>query len=180
MSAFAVFSALLVGGGGWLWSHKDSPSTLSYRHFTPLRLQAITPVNSESSILTLEVPRELLPDPAMYPEPANTPLQAIYIRQPELQIQRAYTPLSLDCFDNDINNETGTMRILVKRYNDGEVSSYLHRLKKGDIVFVRGPVRTWTLPHCDELIFVCTRHPRSPCLLINFFSRSLEEPALLL
>ena len=155
-------AALLLGGTGtglYFWQHA-SPAThpLSYSHFTPLSLRSVERVTPDSSIITLDLPVHLLPDPSAYPEPADTPLQAIYIRQPELQIQRAYTPLSLDCFE-PVNQggaaaEVRSIRMLVKRYNDGEVSSYLHRLKAQDPVYVRGPVRTWTLPECDHLIFV--------------------------
>ena len=155
-------AALLLGGTGtglYFWQHASpAPPPLSYSHFTPLSLQSVERVSSDSSIITLDLPAHVLPDPAIYPEPADTPLQAVYIRQPELQIQRAYTPLSLDCFAPTSQGgnapEIRSIRMLVKRYNDGEVSSYLHRLKPQDTVYVRGPVRTWTLPDCDHLIFV--------------------------
>lgn len=151
----SLAALLAATGGSWLWFQKKTPQPLCYSYFTPLSLHSITKLNDESSILELELPPSLLPDSALYPEPTDTPLQAVYIRQPELQIQRAYTPLSLDCFEDPQQTEGKRLiRFLVKRYHDGEVSSYLHRLRVGDDVFVRGPVRTWTIPDHDELIFV--------------------------
>lgn len=150
---------LAFGAFGYYWKIRlssESNSRLSYATFTPLAIRSVEQVTSDSSIITLDLPVDRLPDSSTYPEPPNTPLQAIYIRQPELQIQRAYTPLDAECFSQTDKNEKGPRRIrlLVKRYNDGEVSSYLHRLRTGDQVYVRGPVRTWTVPDCDHLIFV--------------------------
>lgn len=157
---FPVAIALASGTGflgyfGWKWQQGSSHSRrpLSYSHFTPLTIRAIKQITSDSSVVSLELPESLLPDEATYPEPPHTPLQAIYIRQPELQIQRAYTPLSLDCFKGE-GSDARSIELLVKRYQDGEVSSYVHRQGPGDQLWVRGPVRTWTLPEVDDLIFV--------------------------
>jgi cytochrome-b5 reductase len=143
-----------IGCGGWYWQQTKPSSSrpLSYGYFIPLAISAVERITPDTSILSLELPAHLKPDPAAYPEPADTPLQAVYVRQPELQIQRAYTPLSVDCFSK--TDEASTLRLLVKRYNDGEASSYMHRLKKGHELYVRGPVRTWTIPECDRLVFV--------------------------
>jgi hypothetical protein len=158
------FSPLIAAGGltgilaivGWIWTRNDDASRpLSYAYFVPLTIKAIKPVTSDSSIISFELPKSLLPETSAYPEPPHTPLQAVYVRQPELQIQRAYTPLSLECFAQD-SKDRPSIELLVKKYKDGEVSSYLHRQAVGDQIWVRGPVRTWTLPTAaDELIFVC-------------------------
>lgn len=150
-----LLSLAAVGCGGWYWQQSRPSSTrqLSYSYFTPLAISSIERLNAETSMLTLELPQRLKPDPATYPEPADTPLQALYVQQPELQIQRAYTPLDVECFSQD-GPAASHIRLLVKRYKDGEVSSYIHQLKAGDELFVRGPVRTCTLPDCDRLIFV--------------------------
>lgn len=148
---------LLFASTGWLSSSKHEQQPLSYAYFTPLTIRSLQKVTADTSMVELEVPARLLPRLQEYPEPPDSPLQAIYIRQPELQIQRAYTPLSSVSFARGGPSSEGddrSLRLLVKRYNDGEVSTYLHRLQPGDSVFVRGPVRTWTLPQADELIFV--------------------------
>lgn len=160
--------ALMSGTGilgylGWQWQQDPSTSRqpLSYSYFTPLTIRAIKPITSDSSIVSLSLPKELLPEVSIYPEPPHTPLQAIYIRQPELQIQRAYTPLSLEGFKPEGNDER-SIELLVKRYKDGEVSSYVHRQGPGDQLWVRGPVRTWTLPEVDDLIFVSSTYNLLP------------------
>lgn len=154
-AVMSLAAILAASGSGWLWFQKKTSKPLCYSYFIPLPLHSITKLNNESSIFELELPPSLLPDSALYPEPTDTPFQAVYIRQPELQIQRAYTPLSLDCFETPEQTQAKRLiRFLVKRYHDGEVSSYLHRLRVGDDVFVRGPVRTWTIPEHDKLVFV--------------------------
>lgn len=150
----ATGSAIL-GYLGWQWTSPSEPAArpLSYAYFTPLTIRAIKQITSDSSVLSLSLPKDLLPELSSYPDSPHTPLQAIYIRQPELQIQRAYTPLSLECFKPEGSDER-SIELLIKRYKDGEVSSYVHRRGAGDQLWVRGPVRTWTLPEVDELIFV--------------------------
>lgn len=162
-----VASILSLGGLGFFWqtSGSSKPERLSYSRFTPLHIKSIEKITSDSSIISLALPTHLLPDPSRYPDPPDQPLQAIYVRQPELQIQRAYTPLDARCFSTAEGKDGDReVNLLVKRYNDGEVSSYLHRLRSGDSVDVRGPVRTWTLPECDHLVFVravCQLRPES-------------------
>ena len=155
-SAIALVS--IAGLSAYFWQSDDTSKSkrLSYATFTSLIVDDIKPITQDSSIISLLVRADQLPDPSIYPDPCDTPLQAIYIRQPELQIQRAYTPLDLSALRTEGDSEATlkTIKILVKKYNDGEVSSFLHRLRKGDAVDVRGPVRTWTLPLCSHLIYV--------------------------
>ena len=47
-------------------------------------------------------------------------------------VARPYTPTSL-------NDEKGKFEILIKSYPQGKVSSYLHSLKVGDSIEVKGP-----------------------------------------
>lgn len=162
----------ILGYLGWQWQQASEPAQqpLSYAYFTPLTIRAIKQITSDSSVVSLSLPSDLLPDLSEYPDPPSTPLQAVYIRQPELQIQRAYTPLSLEGFKQSKSADTDgqkaehdegrTIELLVKRYKDGEVSSYVHRQGPGDQLWVRGPVRTWTLPEVDELVFVSRSQSR--------------------
>lgn len=190
-----AFVALACGGGvlgylGWTSdrSAKHVQRPLSYSYFTPLTIRAIKQITSDSSIVSLSVPKELLPNFSEYPDPPSTPLQAVYIRQPELQIQRAYTPLNLDGFKVDAahtsegstadGNDTQSIELLIKRYKDGEVSSYVHRQGPGDQLWIRGPVRTWTLPEADELIFVSSPIKLTLDTKLDDFFRSPEEPVL--
>lgn len=56
--------------------------------------------------------------------------------------------------------------LVVKRYPDGEVSRYLHRLGPGDEIKVRGPVTTWQYGanDFDEVVFVSFRSHPPLCL----------------
>lgn len=172
-SSLLLAALLATAGGAGLYFYQASSSSsskpyLSYGSFTPLKIKDVKRITADSSIFTLALPHSALPHSQDYPpsEPPDNPLQAIYIRQPELQLQRAYTPLEAQAFST---GETATrnsgdvkdakkdreIRLLVKRYDDGEVSSYLHRLGIGGEVDIRGPVRTWTIPpDCEHLIFV--------------------------
>ncbi|KAK9898131.1 hypothetical protein P389DRAFT_193191 [Cystobasidium minutum MCA 4210] len=174
--ALAAFSgAGIFGYFSWQWlqSSDSAQRQLSYAYFTPLTIRAIKPVTSDSSVVSLSLPKELLPDLSQYPDPPDTPLQAIYVRQPELQIQRAYTPLSLEGFKVEADEER-SIELLIKRYRDGEVSSYVHRQGPGDQLWVRGPVRTWTLPDADELIFIAGGTGLTP--LIQLLSQREKLP----
>lgn len=84
----------------------------------------------------------------------------VYVKSPDLQIERPYTPI------NDVERD-GYARLLVKRVKGGEVGRYvlivirsfarlaeslihcfryLHSLKEGDDVEIRGPIRTVSVP----------------------------------
>ena len=122
---------------------------LSPDHFIPLTLSKVERINDETSIFTLDLPTSALPDGK---ERANwAPVSSLYIVQPELQIQRPYTPLSFRPFDSASSGARG-VRLLVKRYRGGETSSWLHRCAVGEPVFVRGPIPTWLIPSDMEQI----------------------------
>ncbi|ROW09103.1 hypothetical protein VPNG_05726 [Cytospora leucostoma] len=69
-------------------------------------------------------------------------LWSVEIKQPQLQIARNYTPLPppplRDGDESDEDASATTLRFLVRRYEGGEVSKYLSRLR-GDVVELRGP-----------------------------------------
>jgi ferredoxin-NADP reductase len=87
-------------------------------------------------------------------------LWSVEVKQPEIQVVRRYTPLpmyymqgldgkSLLRLLGGKEEDEGRMVLLVKKYNDGEVSRWLHRMPVGSIVELRGP-------------FVGHRFPYSP------------------
>ncbi|WFC94404.1 cytochrome-b5 reductase [Malassezia brasiliensis] len=79
-------------------------------------------------------------------------IYAYYIKEPSLQVERAYTPLEMLA-----RTDPSTLSFLVKRYADGEMSRYLHRLRPSSPVSLRGPVPTWELgtgPVPEEIVLV--------------------------
>lgn len=67
-------------------------------------------------------------------------IYAYYIKEPSLQVERAYTPLEMLA-----RTDPHMLSFVVKRYSDGEMSRYLHRLRPTSPVSLRGPVPTWEL-----------------------------------
>ncbi|WFD30252.1 cytochrome-b5 reductase [Malassezia sp. CBS 17886] len=72
---------------------------------------------------------------------ARMSIFSFYAKDPEIQVERAYTPLAMCA-----RGEPGVLDLIVKRYSDGEVSRYLHHLRTGTSVAIRGPECTWRLP----------------------------------
>lgn len=72
-------------------------------------------------------------------------LWSVEVKQPQLQIARNYTPLpptQTTAGDDDGDGgpaEADHLRFLVRRYDGGEMSTYLSRLRPGDDVWLRGP-----------------------------------------
>ena len=86
------------------------------------------------------------------PEPVSlahrTPIMSLKIKNPSLQIQRSYTPLTLS--PNEIH-------LLVKRYPDGELSRFLHILTPGlATVWVNQGRQEWVYEEgeWDHVVFV--------------------------
>ncbi|KAN0060209.1 hypothetical protein ACQY0O_007538 [Thecaphora frezii] len=69
-------------------------------------------------------------------------IRSIYLKEPALQIERAYTPL----YDTLPGSHTqgDHIDLIIKKYADGELGRYAHRLVAGENVEVRGPVETWS------------------------------------
>ena len=88
-------------------------------------------------------------------------LWSIEVKQPEIQVVRRYTPLPMYFMQyKDTDNERaallrllgssedeGRLVLLVKKYNDGEVSRYLHSLSTGSDVEIRGPFIEYRFPY---------------------------------
>lgn len=50
---------------------------------------------------------------------------------------RAYTPV------HSVEQEQGTVQLLIKRYSEGQVSRFMHDAKEGQKIEMRGPVLIW-------------------------------------
>ncbi|GAA5955359.1 hypothetical protein JCM8115_001925 [Rhodotorula mucilaginosa] len=147
----AAGAGLLTAGFGYFATREEAP-TLGGDRWTTVKITYVTPISPETSLFRLEVPKSVLP-PAFSSDPTARPILSLYVEEPSLQIQRAYTPLSATSFDSSGPAE---LDLVVKRYHDGELSRYIHRLGPGSELHVRGPSVTWWYrpQDWDEVVFV--------------------------
>lgn len=117
---------------------------LSDLKFTPLKIISSVPASENAKLILLDVPPHLMPDDA-----ALAPIFSFYVKDSDIQVQRPYTPL------NGIDDD-GHIALWIKRYQDGEVSRWLHGRKVGEELELRGPVRTFDFKDgdYDEIIMV--------------------------
>ena len=82
--------------------------------------------------------------------------------QPELQIQRSYTPLPpID------STEPEQVRLLVRQEPQGEVSTFLNKINRGTIVHLRGPRVDYEIPgDVDEILFLAGGTGIAPALQV--------------
>ncbi|PWN54426.1 hypothetical protein IE53DRAFT_382984 [Violaceomyces palustris] len=141
-----------------------SPDDLDPRRFKPLKVTRTStyPSGEESSYpackdhkyLALELPsdwkaRKEGREDEEVGEVERLRIRSVYFKEPSLQIERAYTPL----YDTLLGTKSRSLsprddppllEFLIKRYTDGELGRYAHRLGLGDKVEVRGPLDTWS------------------------------------
>lgn len=144
------FALLFVSGTGlaasvWLVNpFEKKPLPISPVYFVPLKLIRKEILNENSSLFVLALPENQKPLPN-----DQSPIKSLHVMQPEIQIQRAYTPLDVKCFDG------GEIELVVKRYADGEMSRFMHRQDVGSEIKVRGPVQTWAMDESlKRIVFV--------------------------
>lgn len=105
-------------------------SILNDVSYVPFAITDHVKISPTSSILTLRSKSD-------QPLPSLLPISSISIKEPNSNIQRPYTVLSC---------EQDTIKILVKRYEDGEVSRYIHQRKLDAELFLRMAPSAYTLP----------------------------------
>ncbi|KAK3370181.1 hypothetical protein B0H63DRAFT_486391 [Podospora didyma] len=116
---------------------------LNEHSFVPFTIISREQVSPTSFILTVE------PKGRAHPaHPSNESvikggwdygLWSVEIKQPQLQVAREYTPLPSLHGEEKEDIAHARLRFLVRKVNNGEVSSYLSRLAVGDEVELRGP-----------------------------------------
>jgi hypothetical protein len=82
----------------------------------------------------------------------NLRILSVFMKEPSLQIERPYTPLYSDALDGMHANTP--IEFLIKRYPDGELGNYAHKLHAGSKVELRGPTVTWQGSQPDHFILV--------------------------
>ncbi|KAI0089260.1 ferredoxin reductase-like protein [Irpex rosettiformis] len=124
-----------------------SNAALSPSHFTPVTVTASEQcADPNTRLLTLILSPNLLP-------PLHgsifAPVWSIFIKDDDIQVERPYTPL-------EGIDESGRMKLWIKRYPKGEVGRWLHSKSVGDTIEIRGPLKTWTWldDTWDEVIMI--------------------------
>lgn len=141
---------------------RDSATGIAADRWTPLKLLASkTAVSGDGTrgdgrhkLLTLALPRSQADQGS---SPQDLAIYSLSVKQPDLQIERSYTPLS----SPTQALSQGQFDLVVKLYENGEMARYLHSLVAGrDAVEVRGWLPTWkagcveTGTKLDEVVLV--------------------------
>lgn len=151
-----VLGSSAVGGAVYrLAKPADSDATLNPHTFTPYTLISKQPVSSTNAIFTLRNSNGVS-DAESIKEVSKRSVWSVQIKQPQLQIARAYTPLppATDSAKTD-DGESQDLRLLIRQETGGEVSTYLHRLPEQSTIELRGPNTELKLPHdIIEVIFL--------------------------
>lgn len=95
-------------------------------------------------------------DDAVARERQRFSIYSFYVKEPSLQIERPYTPIEMMA-----RRDPHMLDLVTKRYGDGEMSRYLHTLRPGKMIGMRGPEYTWKLapsaPIPKEIVMVSPR-----------------------
>jgi len=125
-----------------------STKPLSARHFTSATVISNEDSGPNTKILKLKVSPHLIPKDGEDPI-GFEPIWSVYIKDDDIQVERPYTPLeSID--------EEGNMVFWIKKYPKGEVGRWLHSKRPGDVIELRGPLKTlnWVDGEWDEIVLV--------------------------
>jgi ferredoxin-NADP reductase len=145
-----------------------SDATLNPHTFTPYTLVSKEPVSSTSAIFTLRNSNGVS-DAESVKEVSKRSVWSVQIKQPQLQIARAYTPLPPKIHGNGTGDEdAGYMRLLIRQETGGEVSTYLHRLPEQSTIELRGPNTELKLPRdIIEVIFLAGGTGIAPAMQVT-------------
>ncbi|KAL4801709.1 hypothetical protein BDV18DRAFT_148606 [Aspergillus unguis] len=126
-----------AGIGAYIKWSQDSKtsSTLNPFRFTKYHLVSRESVSSTGSLFTLEPVKSDGSNLAVYDAAWKSGVWSVMFKQPQLQIGRDYTPLPPTSADGDDE----CLRFFIRKDAFGEVSRYLHSLKIGAPIEVRGP-----------------------------------------
>lgn len=151
-----VLGTSAAGGAAYRFFGPSSSSdaSLNPHTFTPYTLVEKQPVSSTSAIFILRNASGA-PDSQSVKEVEKRSVWSVQIKQPQLQIARAYTPLPHTIDGKKDENGPQDMRLLIRQETGGEVSTYLHRLPEQATIELRGPNAEFELPrNVKEVIFL--------------------------
>lgn len=151
-----VFGSSAVGGAAYRHFKPTEPDeSLNPHTFAPYTLVEKQAVSASSAIFTLRH-RDGAPDPESVREAWKRSVWSVQVKQPQLQIGRAYTPLPPRADAPAASEDKAQdLRLLIREEEGGEVSTYLHRLPTKSTIELRGPNIECELPHdINEVVFL--------------------------
>ncbi|KAL4877667.1 hypothetical protein BJY04DRAFT_197577 [Aspergillus karnatakaensis] len=161
-----TLAVLAVGGAGayLIWSQNSglgSSTVLNPVRFTPYYLVSREAVSPTSSLFILKPPKSDGGNLGVYESARNTGVWSVMFKQPQLQIGRDYTPLPPTLLDRDDE----CLRFYIRKDPFGEVSRYLHSLKVGAPIEVRGPKIECEIPSdTGSILFIAGGTGIAPAL----------------
>lgn len=152
-----------------LTSKAEAPSRLLPNKYHTLGLQETRRCSSPSDVgtnidgdhvfLRIEPPFYIAPPKLTHEQALATAagdpfwrILSVHMKEPSLQIERPYTPLYVDGVCGPRGKEP--IDFMIKKYPDGELGKYAHRLQAGEGVELRGPHVTWQDKQVDNLVLV--------------------------
>lgn len=147
-----------LGGAAYrfLSTPDDSESSSLNPHtFVPYTLISKQQISPTSSIFTLRN-REGSSNSQALKDIWKQSVWSVQLKQPQLQIARAYTPLPPPVgAPEDEHGEAQELRLLVRKEEGGEVSTYIHKLPEQSTIELRGPNVECEVPHnVREVLFL--------------------------
>ncbi|KAL2786062.1 hypothetical protein BJX66DRAFT_342527 [Aspergillus keveii] len=148
---------------GWSRDSASSSTTLSPSRFTPYYLVSREPVSATGSLFILKPPpKSDGSNLEVYEDAWKTGIWSVMFKQPQLQIGRDYTPLPP--VSSDVDGDE-CLRFFIRKDPFGEVSRYLHSLKIGAPIEVRGPrVECEIPPETRTILFIAGGTGIAPAL----------------
>ncbi|KAH9882881.1 hypothetical protein J1614_000247 [Plenodomus biglobosus] len=166
-----ILGSSALGGAAYrfLAPSDSSRASLNPHTFTPYTLVDKQRVSSTSAIFTLRNSNDVA-EPESVKEAWKRGVWSVQIKQPQLQIARAYTPLppiSDGERGDDVGGAVQNLRLLIRQETGGEVSTYLHRLPASSTVELRGPHTELELPDdIREVVFLAGGTGIAPAMQI--------------
>ncbi|GAB1524140.1 hypothetical protein RhiTH_007292 [Rhizoctonia solani] len=169
----------LLGIGAYIYADKTEVkpkkplvSALDKDNFKEFAVKKVEPYNHNTANFTLELPAgeaTLLPVSGLvYLKASESDPNAPKDKKGNT-IGRPYTPVS------DPQKE-GEVTFVIKRYDTGKLTPYLHNLKPGDKVSVKGPIvkRPWKNNEFEEVVLIAGGSGITP--MYQLLTHALAQP----